>query len=260
MWVALTYTQGRQKLENHEFYSQISWKKERFSPLLQVLELVQDDVCPGKGKEGRKKMNIMEKKKKRVQILELSKWVQSQLYQPLVFDLKHIVYPFFLFCLSVLICKVDTIRVSTCSHQSTVYASFPWKHTQYRCLPTVNISSSYRLMRVSYISRRALLQVVIRGSSCAHHLVLLLCNSWPWNPGWKNMGKAGQTLSTSAWSETHCPTPFRMRCVTDQTQGAGRCGGGDGEPLESLPGCLTWLLWLNQLTCVQSLKTLSSME
>lgn len=132
---------------------------------------------------------------------------------------------FFLFCLSVLICKVDTIRVSTCFHQSTVHASFPWKHTQYQCLPTVNISSSYRLMRVSYLSRRALLQVVIQGSSCAHHLVLLLCNSWPWNPGWKNMGKAGQTLSTSAWSETHCPTPFRMRCVTDQTQG----GLGDAE-------------------------------
>lgn len=72
------YTQGRQKLENHEFYSQISWRKERFSPLLQVLALVQDDVCPGKGKEGHKKMNIMEKKR-RVQILELSKWVQSQL-------------------------------------------------------------------------------------------------------------------------------------------------------------------------------------
>jgi len=51
-------------------------KKERFSPLLQVLELVQDDVCPGKCREGHKNMNMMMRKKKkkprRAQILELS--------------------------------------------------------------------------------------------------------------------------------------------------------------------------------------------
>ena len=148
------------------------------------------------------------KKPRRAQILELSKWVQSQLYQSLGFDLEHIVYPFFFFCLSILICKVDTIRVSTYFHQSTVHASFPWKQKKekqqqkkktnpYRCLPTENISSSYIPMRVSYLYRRALLQVVIQGSSCAHHLVLLLWNSWPWNPGLKNMGKAIWTLSTS---------------------------------------------------------------
>lgn len=56
----------------------------------------------------------------------------------------------------------------------------------------------------------------------------------------ENVGKARWTLSTSTWSDAHCPTPFRMRCMADQLPG----GLGDvDEPMVntknlSLPYCL----------------------